>query len=104
MGRPGRRGVRGEHVMPTKYYEIRPPAELSNEDFERLLAHEIFPLVDTQVSRAGGVSGMRLFRSLQGEARYVLGIDFSGVGFLEARTAAAFEAMDTHHLFLDSIN
>jgi hypothetical protein len=90
--------------MPTKYYEIRPPAELSNEDFERLMEDEIFPLVDTQVSRAGGVSGVRLFRSLQGGDRYVLGIEFSGADFLEARTAAAFQAMDRHHLFLDSIN
>ena len=95
--------------MPTKYYEIRPSAEMSDEDFERLMADEIFPLVDTQVTRAGGVSGLRLFRTLQGAAEYILGIEFSGAfspgaALFEERTAAAFETMDRHHIFLDSIN
>jgi hypothetical protein len=90
--------------MPTKYYEIRPSAEMSDEDFERLMTYEIFPLVDTQVTRAGGVSGLRLFRTLQGAAEYILGIEFSGAAFFEERTTAAFEAMDRHHIFLDNIN
>ena len=95
--------------MPTKYYEIRPSAEMSDEDFERLMADEIIPLVDTKVTRAGGVSGPRLFRALLDSADYILGIEGSGAfspgsALFKDRTAAAFEAMDRRHISLDSIN
>jgi hypothetical protein len=84
--------------MPMHYYELELPSDLAPEAFEKLMADEISPLVDTQPTRVGGIEGDSLFRSLEGGSRYVWGIEWGGLGdsFVGPRVAPALDALSKH--------
>lgn len=74
-------------------YQLAPPATMRAEEFQQFLRSEVFPAVITGQTRAGIVTGQRLFKASDDSAQYIWIVEYTRMGGWESPSSKAEPAV-----------
>ena len=61
-------------------YQVEPPEGMTVEEFQQFMRSEVFPAVDTGQTRAGLVTGQRLYKANIDQEKYLWIVEYTREG------------------------